>query len=290
MEEIKNLFREKRPNLSNSTLSTYYSLISSLHNKLYGTKIINLDHFKNAQNIIDYLQTSQINTRRTILSALYVLTDNILYRDEMMKDIMEIKSQTDKQIKNDKQKENSISQETLKNVYESLKKKATILYKTNNDDYIIDIQDFIIVSLYYLIPPRRLLDYTEFKIKNIDKETDNYMDKNTFVFNRYKTQKTYGKQIVKIPENLKKIIKQWIKINPTEYLLFDKKHNKLIGQTIKYRFNKIFGEGISVNALRHSYLSDKYLDTIKVNAELEHDMTQMGSSISQQKTYIQNTD
>lgn len=290
MEEIKNLFREKRPNLSNSTLSTYYSLISSLHNKLYGTKIINLDNFKNAQNIIDYLQTSQINTRRTILSALYVLTDNILYRDEMMKDIMEIKSQTDKQIKNDKQKENSISQETLKNVYESLKKKATILYKTNNDDYIIDIQDFIIVSLYYLIPPRRLLDYTEFKIKNIDKETDNYMDKNTFVFNRYKTQKTYGKQIVKIPENLKKIIKQWIKINPTEYLLFDKKHNKLIGQTIKYRFNKIFGEGISVNALRHSYLSDKYLDTIKVNAELEHDMTQMGSSISQQKTYIQNTD
>lgn len=290
MEEIKNLFREKRPNLSNSTLSTYYSLISSLHNKLYGTKIINLDHFKNAQNIIDYLQNSQINTRRTILSALYVLTDNILYRDEMMKDIMEIKSQTDKQIKNDKQKENSISQETLKNIYESLKKKATILYKTNNDDYIIDIQDFIIVSLYYLIPPRRLLDYTEFKIKNIDKETDNYMDKNTFVFNRYKTQKTYGKQIVKIPENLKKIIKQWIKINPTEYLLFDKKHNKLIGQTIKYRFNKIFGEGISVNALRHSYLSDKYLDTIKVNAELEHDMTQMGSSISQQKTYIQNTD
>jgi hypothetical protein len=200
---------------------------------------------------------------------------------------MEIKEQTEKQEQNDKQKENSISQEELKEIYEKLKKKTQILYKTGGNDYLMDIQDFVIVSLYYLIPPRRLLDYTDFKIRNIDKEKDNYMDKSNFVFNSYKTSKTYGQQVVKIPTTLKNIIKKWISINPTEYLLFDNKMNKLNSTTMIYKLNKIFGKNISVNSLRHSYLSDKFQDTIQTNKEISNDMTTMGSSIKQQKTYIQ---
>ena len=37
------------------------------------------------------------------------------------------------------------------------------------------------------IPPRRSLDYVCFKIKNINRDEDNYLDKNEFVFNKYKT-------------------------------------------------------------------------------------------------------
>jgi hypothetical protein len=287
MEIIKDLFREKRSNLTESSLNTYYSLLSKLHKDLYGTSSINLKNFKNTKKIMEFLQSKQPNTRRTILSALFVITDEPIYREEMMREIENIKKETEKQEKNEKQIVNSITQPEIKNIFDNLKKRATVLYKTNNNTYMMDIQDFIIVSLYYLIPPRRALDFTEFKIRNIDKEVDNYMDKDKFIFNRYKTAKTYGQQIVKIPASLQKIIKQWIKINPTEYLLRDKKGQKLNGPTLTQRFHKIFDKKISVNALRHSYLSDKYQDTIKIDKNLKNDMTNMGSSIGQKTTYIQ---
>ena len=49
------------------------------------------------------------------------------------------------------------------------------------------IQQYIILCLLsgIFIAPRRSLDYTEFKISNIDKDTDNYLDKNELVFNKY---------------------------------------------------------------------------------------------------------
>lgn len=288
MEIIKDIFRNKRPNLTESSLTTYYSLLATLHKDVYGTKSINLKNFKNTQKIIDFIQSKQPNTRRTLLSALFVLTGEEIYREEMMKEIMELKEETEKQEPNEKQKVNSISQPELKNIYDNLKKQSTVLYKTNSNAYLSDIQDFIIISLYYLIPPRRALDFTEFKIRNIDKDVDNYMDKNTFVFNRYKTDKKYGKQIVKIPVTLQKIIKKWIEINPTDYLLFNNKNNKLIGVTLSQKFHKIFGgRKISINSIRHSYLSDKYQGTIKIDNELKNDFTNMGSSIGQKKVYIQ---
>jgi len=287
MENVKDLFKKKRPDLSEKSLTTYYSLLRNLHNNIFGSKTIEMNNFKKTNLILKYLDDKIPNTRNTILAALYVLTEIPIYRDAMMKQIMEIKEQTEKQEQNDKQKENSISQEELKEIYEKLKKKTQILYKTGGNDYLMDIQDFVIVSLYYLIPPRRLLDYTDFKIRNIDKEKDNYMDKSNFVFNSYKTSKTYGQQVVKIPTTLKNIIKKWISINPTDYLLFDNKMNKLNSTTMIYKLNKIFGKNISVNSLRHSYLSDKFQDTIQTNKEISNDMTTMGSSIKQQKTYIQ---
>jgi hypothetical protein len=66
------------------------------------------------------------------------------------------------------------------------------------------------------IPPRRSLDYCEFKIKNIDREKDNYLDKNKLIFNRYKTAKTYGQQSVDIPVQLRNILTKWSKLNPNE--------------------------------------------------------------------------
>jgi hypothetical protein len=287
MEIIKDLFKKNRPNLTENSITTYISLLKNVHNNIFGTKIININNFKQIDTILEYLNKKPQNTRNTILAALYVLTEMPEYRDAMMKQIMDIKAETAKQEQNDKQKDNSITQIELKNIFDKLQKKTIILYKMNSKEYLMDIQNFIIVSLYYLIPPRRLLDYTEFKIRNINKEDDNYMNKSNFVFNNYKTAKTYKKQIIKIPIKLMNIIKKWIEINPTDYLLFDNKFNKLNGSTMIYKLNKIFGKNISVNALRHSYLSNKYEATININKELSADMSLMGSSINQQKTYIQ---
>ena len=57
--------------------------------------------------------------------------------------------------------------------------------------------------------------------------------------------------------------------------------------SLSQRLNSIFaGKKISVNALRHSYLTAKYGDTIKQNEKLAADMTTMGSSTNVAKNYI----
>ena len=106
------------------------------------------------------------------------------------------------------------------------------------------------------------------------------------VFNRFKTAKTYGEQKVQLPTALKTILNKWIKINPTEYLFFDSNMNPLTSVKITQRLNKIFGKKASINALRHSYLSTKYADTIKTNNAMAEDLKEMGSSMIQAPVYI----
>jgi integrase len=126
----------------------------------------------------------------------------------------------------------------------------------------------------------------DFKIRDIDREKDNYIDKKVLVFNSYKTAKTYQRQEIAIPPELLKILNKWIKLNPTDYLLFDSNSKKLSNVKLTQRLNKIFGKKASVNQLRHSYLSDKYQDTIKLNNDMADDMAAMGSSRHQEKIYI----
>jgi hypothetical protein len=89
------------------------------------------------------------------------------------------------------------------------------------------------------IPPRRSLDYCDFKIKNIDPAL-NYIEKKALVFNRYKTAQPYGKQMVECPPVLLKILKKWISVNQTDYLLFDTNGGKLSPVKLNQRLNKIF--------------------------------------------------
>jgi hypothetical protein len=52
--------------------------------------------------------------------------------------------------------------------------------------------------------------------------------------------------------------------------------------------NKIFNKKVSVNQLRHTFLSDKYGGMISVKNELQEDFKAMGSSMHQEAVYIKN--
>jgi hypothetical protein len=63
--------------------------------------------------------------------------------------------------------------------------------------------------------------------------------------------------------------------------------NPLSSVKLNQRINKIFHEKkVGVNALRHSYLTDKYKQHSQVDKELSKDMTEMGSSRGMADTYI----
>jgi len=287
--DLKEFIKSKRDTLSSSSITTYASLLKNLYLNVFpkDTKM-DFKRFNETDTIIAYVKDLPPNRRKTLLSALVIVTENKKYRDLMLEDIKEFNAEISKQEKTESQKQSWIEEDELKGICEQYKKHADNLFKkpkkTMSD--LQDIQNYIILTLLSgeFISPRRSKDFVDFKIKNLDKEKDNYLEGNNLVFNSYKTAKTYGKQTIPIPPKLKSILKKWIGINETENLLFDTNGNKLSNVKLNQRLNKIFGKKASVNALRHTFLTEKHGDTIKKNKELEKDMKDMGSSMNMSKT------
>lgn len=291
---IKELIKQKRDTLSNSSLTTYASILKNLHKKVFD-KEFNLNDFDDCERVLDYLKDIPPNKRKTTLSALVIISSGKVaddYRNKMNEDVSAYNAEIQKQTKSDTQRENWVETNEIQEIFKNLENDAKILYKKSNKSVsdLQEIQNYIIVALSsgLLIPPRRSLDYVNFLIRgDIDREKDNFLDKNEMVFNSYKTAKSNGCQRLEIPKSLKSILTKWIKINPTNYLLFDVNMNKLSSVKLNQRFNRIFGgKKVSINAFRHTYLTDKYKKTSLENKQLADDMESMGSSTNMADTYI----
>lgn len=284
--DIAKEIKEKRPHLHEKSVKTYASVLKSIMNDLDLTSI---KDFNKPKKILDYLGEMPPNKRKTRLSALFVLTENDKYKIKMLDDINEYNNDVKKQEKTETESDNWISKEEIMTLYEKMKKDAYSLMRKKDlkmKDF-QEIQNFIMLALFVLIPPRRALDYVEMKIKNVDKSTDNYIQGNKLYFNTYKTSKSKGQQVIDIPKELKTILSKWVKLNPTDHLLFDAKNNKLSSVKVNQRFNKIMGKpNFSVNMFRKIFLTSKYGDTIKEMKEMEKDMQEMGSSKAQVNHYV----
>lgn len=291
--EISSELIKSRPTLSANSIKTYSSILRNLYKKVYGDDELTMEKFKNTEKILDFLKDIPSNRRKTILSALVVLTQNEEYRHKMDDDIVSYNKEIALQKCTPAQENAWVFISDIKNVYEDLKKNATALMKLKNitPSNLQEIQNYVIVSLLggIFIPPRRLLDYVAFKIKKIDKDIDNYLDKSNLIFNKFKTAKTYGRQVIEIPKELVAILKKWIKLNPTDWLFFDSNLGPLNSVKLNQRLTKIFknvAEKTSVNALRHSYLTNKFGHTISQKKEIDDIMAACGSSAHMLTTYV----
>jgi len=122
-------------------------------------------------------------------------------------------------------------------------------------------QEYLIVSLYILVPPARL-DYAEMRVVSEEPSEHgaNYLvwsDKPYFLFTNYKTYKTHGAQRTPLTKELHDIIQEWRSMVDDEYLLIGSNGLPMkewdLGQTIIRTFEKHSGKSVGVNILRHSY-------------------------------------
>ena len=289
-QQIIDILKEKRPNLHAKSIKTYVSLLKNIMKNMNYESVEDLD--KNSEKVIEFLKEKyeNINGLKTRLSALFVITENKMYHTDMMDNITKYNEETNKQEKNDKQKENWLSTEQIQKIYDDLEIKTKPLWKRRDltTKEILKVQDFVILSLFTLIPPRRLLDYIEFKINNINTNKDNYIKGNNLIFNTFKTSKQKGTQTIKLPKELKSILTKYIKLisDKSDYLLFNNKFQQLSTPNFTLRLNKIFGnKKVSVNLIRHIYLSEKHRDNLK---DMKEDFESMGSSMAQSNVYIKN--
>jgi len=248
---------------------------------------------------MEFLNEKSFGTRKTYLAALVCIAPDVAeYKKQMLEDIKEYNDETSKSELTDKLENSAINPEEIEALVDKLKRDAELLFKKKSPRLadLMDIQNYIILSLYYgHIVPRRSLDYVELKYQNYDKDKDNYLDlkKERFVFNKFKTAQKMGKELkgeqtLDIPPALKKILTKWIAIIPKEIdtLIFNTNLEPLSSVTLNQRLNALFGKKISVNSLRHFYLTSKYKQLMLANEDMAEDMEQMGSSSAQAKVYV----
>ena len=293
---IHNKIKENRPKLSESSIKTYISTLFNLHKHLNSkssttttTTTTTLAFFNDEKPILDYLDDKTPQSRKSILSALYILTNNPKYREQMIVDCKVVNDEYKNQKKDTKERDNWISIDEIKSKYdESFKKVKAIFSKSMIADYSTIMDYFLLAFLGGVsgLAPRRSLDYALLKINNYDKTKDNYYKAGKLYFNKYKTSDKYGLQILEVPSELNGIIKKWLKINKGDYMLFSTNHNPLSSSQISKMLNKIFdGKKISVDMLRHIYLTDLYKHIPSIR-DMEKTAQDMSHSLSTALTYI----
>ena len=288
--------KKHRPKLSDSSLITYRSILTNLYKKINPEDNTYDKNFfiTHPRIVIDFLKDIKPGLRKTTLSALTVYTlddDKVsnLYKIQMMKDGKVYSDDLVNQKKTNKQKENWITQEDVLLKYNALEKVIKPIFNDSGTLSTRDlekIQDYIIASVYVLIPPRRLLDYTEFKLKDYIENEDNYMKNGWFYFNKFKTAK-FKKDTFKVPTKLKNLLQKWGRISDSSYLLFQSrnKEKKISPSYLNSALHRIFGGKISVNNLRHSFLTDYYKDTPALK-EMNDIADKMGHSVSTALEYV----
>ena len=197
--------------------------------------------------------------------------------------------------KSEKQEKNWMSWDDVLNVYNDLKNNLKFSKNITEEQY-NKLLEYVILSLYIYIPPRRNQDYMicAFTKKKPTNKDINYIDlKNgQIIFNVYKTSKKDGQLIININDDLDNVFKLYLRYHPLKKLLavqdipflvnYDGKP-LLNDNSITRILNKIFKKNIGSSMLRHIYLSSKYKNVIK---EQEKDSKLMSHNLLTQKDYI----
>jgi integrase len=276
-EKIEQELITKKSTLSQGSVKTYVSNLYSIHKKL-NSKDYSLDWFSdNYEEILDYIKSLNVSKQslKTYLSGLYVLTGIKSYRDLMLIYCNDVNNDYKTQRLNQKQLETRISFQDVENIYNELL--YNVLQNPTSENYTRYMACSLSSGCFF--PPRRS-EISNIKIKNYDKERDNYLLKNKIYFNAYKTVAKYGPQILIIPKNINIILKKYLKINNTDYLFPIKNGERSLNNGEYTRLlNSIFGKSISVDALRSIYLSNKYKDVPKLEA-MQQIAVEMGHTLN----------
>ena len=250
--------------------------------------------------LADYAETSQ-NTMLNLIASVLSVEDTPAYK-KLLTEYQRLAEESKKELEkkktdlmNEKQKDNWLPESAILLKREELKAKVDGFPKSSLDEKQWEtLLSYVVLSLYTETEPRRNLDYLRMKVVNKWTEEmpkdSNYLslsDKK-FVFNVYKTVKTYGTQTVPIPTRLLDIVKLYLSYYPKQSsempLLVKSDGSALVSANAITRIlNKTFGKKIGSSALRHIILSEKYGGIVE---EMKEVADKMAHSVSTQKEYI----
>jgi hypothetical protein len=261
--------------------------------QLNGGELTDINFLRDVPKILSKLEKYKQSTVRTKLIAVIACLKT-MDEPELLKEysdiVKQINNETDNTVKSETQEKNWISKDEVMELWKKYDDEVNIFKNKRNitEKQQEILLQFMILSLYTLISPRRNADYGLMKIvkkitPNLSNEF-NYLDlKNKcFIFRNYKTKKTYSEQIEQIPEQLFNVIKIYLKFHSKDCDSFLCIDNKPLPNcnSITLLLNKIFGKRVGCSMLRNIMATNDLqavqplLEQVKIMAE------EMGTSVS----------
>lgn len=292
IQDIIEFYKVESPNKSPSTYITMkYNLVrlQKLLDKDISEIVVN--DFKPLTKLIDLFDKYALNTRiQTIMGIKLFLRfkdaneKTINEYNDLLKDLCaESKVITEKNEMTDKEVKNWID-------YDELKEKVIKFYNDEykkyegKEDFSIYTwnRNFLLLSLYVLLPPTRIGNYQYMRIRQQKKRKGTSLDNKynylmvnddesyTLVFNQYKTSKYIGQVEHKITPEKDEILcdilaaylkkrDRYVNNKKNDILFFNKEKNEMtqssITDTLKNISRKIVDKELSVNLIRHIFIT-----------------------------------
>lgn len=310
MENLRKQLIEQRK-IAESTSIQYLQTLWKLNGSKPFTTLAFTKKLGDVQTVIDtYAISTQATMYVVLASALSTVSDKPTYKKAYLHWRNKMKEASDAKKDEDSHKKTETQEENWCDWDDVLKKKADMTEQVQSFSastkpltagQFNTLLDYVVLSLYTDIPPRRNADYLLMDVlRKTPKEYDhtkNFYDMaaNRFVFNVYKTAKSYGQTIVDVPEELQKTLALYIRHHPLarverklapEFKLLVKADGAPLStvNSITRVLNRIFGKKVGSSMLRHSYITHKYG---AVSEEMKEDAAALGHSVSmQQGTYL----
>ena len=299
MEEIKQQILKARPHLRPITIKNYLFNLHQLAQMVDGGQLDDLAFLINVDKVMDYIETHALSSQATILTAIIVgLTSEVprtgeldelvkIYRNLFYEKKRELSKVSMANTKNEKEtaqwKELKALHIIRDNIYNEvlanhIPDKQGLTYKNQKI-----LQRYLIASLYTLQAPRRNIYASTklIKMKDFKKLGKEDFDANYLVFSKgFKTLFFYfGHQKSRLIENpkvaitpkLKKVLRLYLFFNhEQEYLLVDRRGQRLTENALTQTLKRIFGMGASM--LRKIYISNKTKHYHKYISKLANSM------------------
>ena len=283
--------------LSPNTINMYLAKLRILNEN---QPLKNLTFLKNVKAISEKLGSIQNdNTRKSYTASIVAVLNrqedkaskkaNEKYKSMFLK---ERSIFTEKQAlgeKSETQKANWMEQDEVTSIHKALADKVDAIEnktKLTEKEHKL-VEDWLLLSLYVLQPPRRNADYYMMKFGMGTDKNFNYvcLDKGMYHFNNFKTAK-YGAEELPIPDKMKQVFKQYIDmtgLKAGDFVLFQRDTRRTSSNSITKALNRILGKKVGASMLRHIFLTDKYGD---VKDEEKSDATFMSHSVNMQSNYV----
>ena len=288
---IKETIRSVKPNVTESTLSSYNQNLTKIAKTLEKNDLDFLENYDMVVKAISHLSPlTQRNYYNSIIVYLQAVKgdEKAIAKYVAIRDVENDAYQafTKTNVKSEKQAKNWITEEELYDVLEYQKS--------------FDIQKYTLLKLMIRYPLRndmrdmQIMTYGKYmKMSDEDKKGSNFCLKRQkplayfFALNRYKTAGTYGERIIELDASLNKEIGSFLrKSGHTSYLFTKKSGAPFSSIEFSKYVNSIFkktGKNISTTMIRHMMATISGAEALKKQKELA---SNMGHSVEQNTDYI----
>jgi hypothetical protein len=237
---------------------------------------------KNVNDVINFIEKNVTSnqSKKTTLSGLFILTQDTKYRDAMLVNTRLVNDFYKTQKTLPQREHLDIKLEDLQKHYD----KWLVIVKRNPT--ISNYQMYFLASFTsckILIPRRN--EWIHIKLRNINKNTDNYIDsKGNFRFNVFKTVKFHDKdsleRCVPCPKELLNMINKYKKISDNDYLFYIEKTEKpwsssYYTKQVQQLYSDLC-EGVTTDVIRSTYASQQEFKL----SDLQDTAAAMGSSVN----------